>query len=98
MTLTAMPKENEVNNLNLLIIFKPKNIPNTVENSARLFIKEATKSPLRESIAIKATADVNTAGTKPKSSKDKTMGIPVKSNFKIGNHGKGIFSPEYFNV
>jgi hypothetical protein len=36
-------------------------------------------------------ADVKAPGIKPKSSKDKTMGIPVKSNYIIGNYMEFYF-------
>jgi len=93
-----MPQENEIGNLNLLASFNPKNIPIIVENSASPFITEPTTAPLRASIAREAMAEVKVPGMKPKSSRDKTMGTPVKSNFRKGSHGKGIFNPEYFSV
>jgi hypothetical protein len=29
---------------------------------------------------------------------DSIIGIPEKSNLRVGNHGKGIFHPENFKV
>jgi hypothetical protein len=49
-------------------------------------------------MATNATADVNAPGIKPKRKKERTIGIPVKSNLRTGNHGKGIFKFEYFSA
>jgi len=69
-----------------------------VENSATAFIDAPTMSPLRANIAIKAIMDVKKPGIKPKISMAKAIGMPVKSNFKKGINGKGIFRFEYFTV
>ena len=66
----------------LLSSLKPMAIPNIVENSARAFIVAPTTSPLRARIARRATADVVVPDAKPKSSRERTMGTPVKSNFR----------------
>lgn len=72
-------------------------IPNIVENSAKAFIAAPTRSPLRARIARRATDDVIVPDVKLKSNRESTTGTPVKSNFKYGSHGKGIFKPENFN-
>ncbi|MEM3699570.1 MAG: hypothetical protein QXL57_01725 [Candidatus Bathyarchaeia archaeon] len=84
--------------LNFLLIFKPIAIPRMVASSARAFIKELIKFPLRAIIATKAIKDVKTPGIKPKSNMDKATGIPVKSNFNVVSNGKGIFKFEYFTA
>lgn len=96
-----MPRTNEAGFLNFARFFiniRPKAIPKIVESSARPFIDEPMKSPLRPRIAIKATVDVVTPDIKPKRRKDKTIGIPVKSNLRNGSQGKRIFKAEYFMV
>jgi len=69
-------------------------IPNIVENSANAFIAAPTISPLRARIARKATADVVAPDAKPRNNRDSMIGVPVKSNFRYGSHGNGIFKPE----
>jgi len=78
--------------------FKAIDIPDIVDNSAKAFMEEPMKSPLRERIAVNATIDVKIPELKSKRRRDKTMGMPVKSNFRIGSQGNGIFRPEYFIV
>lgn len=73
-----------------------KAIPSIVENSARAFIDAPIRSPLRVRIARKATAEVVAPGVKPKSSSESTIGMPVKSNFRYGSQGNGIFRWENF--
>jgi len=73
-------------------------MPKIVENSASAFIEAPTMSPLRIRIAKKAIADVVAPDARPKRSVDSTIGTPVKSNFRYGSHGNGIFSPENFIV
>jgi len=77
--------------------FKPTAMPRTVENSANPFIHAPVTFPLRAKIAKTATAEVTTLGTIPKKRRDKTIGIPVRSNLRNGSHGNGIFNPENFN-
>lgn len=77
----------------------PIAIPNMVANSAIAFADApttSTTSPPRMRIAMKAMADVVDPEAKPKKSGDRTIGTPVKSNFRYGSHGKGIFKPENF--
>lgn len=61
---------------------RPMAIPNIVENSAKAFIVAPTTSPLRARIARRATADVVIPDAKPKNSRERTIGTPVKSNFR----------------
>ena len=96
--LVPTPDANEPAILNLLSNFKPMAIPKIVENSATPFIEEPRTSPLRASMPKKATADVKIPGIMPKSKKDKTIGIPVKSNFRKGSQGNGILRYEYLRV
>lgn len=97
-TLIISPIENIMTNLSFLVVLRPIAIPTMVENSAMAFIDAPTMSPLRANMAIRAIMDVKKPGIKPKSSMAKAMGMPVKSNFKTGINGKGIFRFEYFNV
>lgn len=71
-------------------------MPSIVANSAIAFVEAPTTSPLRMRIARKAMADVVAPEAKPKKSRDRTIGTPVKSNFRYGSHGKGIFRPKNF--
>lgn len=71
-------------------------IPKIVESSARAFIEAPTRSPLRKKIAKKAIVDVIIPEGNSKSNHESTNGTPVKSNFRYGSQGKGIFNPEYF--
>lgn len=93
-----MPNAKELAILNLLSNLNPTAIPRIVENSANPFIEELTTCPLRARIATEAIMEVKVAGIRPKRRRDKTMGIPVKSNLRNGSHGKAIFKPEYFIV
>ncbi len=53
-------------------------------------------SPLRARIASIATMEVVAPDVKPERKKDSTIGIPVKSNFRYGSHGKTTLKPENF--
>jgi len=96
-----IPRANKAGLLNFVVLFnntRPRAIPKIVENSARPFIKELMTSPLRTRMAREAILDVVTPEINPKRRNDKTIGIPVKSNFRNGSHGKRIFRPENFRV
>lgn len=77
---------------------KPSAIPVTVDSSARAFMEAPMRSPLLARIAAKATKDVKIPGTKPYKSRDRAIGIPVKSNLRTGSGGKGILRLEYFRA
>lgn len=97
-TRAVIPVVYRMAGLYLLMIVDPIAMPRIVENSAMPFIDELMTFPLRARMAIEATADVNVPEMRPKSRKDKTMGIPVKSNLRLGSHGKGILRFEYLRV
>jgi hypothetical protein len=90
------PKINEAIFLNLGAIFKASAIPTTVDNSATAFMEEGITWPLRTRIATRAITEVKTPGRKPKRQRDKTIGIPVKSNLSAGSQGYTIFDCETF--
>jgi hypothetical protein len=76
----------------------PRKIPPTVENSAATFIDADITLPLLATIPTPATREVITDDGNPYRKRLNIMGIPVKSNFKLGYHGNGILRPEYFSV
>jgi len=95
------PESNDVVFVSFVVFlycFEVSAMPNIVENSASAFIDAPMRSPLRMRIARSATADVVVPDVKPKSSRASTIGIPVKSNFRSGSQGNGIFNPENFIV
>jgi hypothetical protein len=54
--------------------------------------------PLLAQMPTPATREVVTDGVNPYRKRQRAMGMPVKSNFRFGYHGKGIFNPEYLRV
>jgi hypothetical protein len=76
----------------------PRCNPITVESSAATFMDALTRFPLRATIPTPATIHVVNAEAKPYMNRLNTIGTPVKSNFKLGYQGNGIFKPEYFRV
>jgi len=54
--------------------------------------------PLLANMPRPATSDVVVADGNPYIRRLSAIGTPVKSNLRSGNHGKGIFSPEYLRV
>lgn len=95
----ATPKTNDATFVSFVVFanrLEASVMPNIVENSASAFIEAPTTSPLRMRIVRKATVDVVVPDVKPNRSVDSTIGTPVKSNFRYGSHGKGIFNPENF--
>ena len=76
----------------------PRWIPATVDSSAATFMLADMRLPLLAQMPTPATREVVTEEGKPYKNRLRAMGIPVKSNFRFGYHGKGIFSPEYLSV
>ena len=97
--LDVTPKNNDAAFVSFVVFadrLEASVMPNTVANSASAFIEAPTTSPLRTRIARKATVDVVSPDGNPKRMNERTIGTPVKSNFKYGSQGKGIFKPENF--
>ena len=92
------PKAMGIDFPNLSVLFINGVIPNTIDNSAIVFIDAPIKLPLRRDIAIKAMLEVVAPEDRPNIKRDRTIGIPVKSNLSCGNHGNGIFHPENFRL
>jgi len=72
--------------------------PKTVDSSAKNFIDADIQLPLLMMMPNPAMRLVVMAGENPYMNRLITMGTPVKSNLRLGYHGKGIFRPEYFRV
>ena len=69
-----------------------------MDNSAATFIEAEITFPLRATMPTPATREVVIDDGKPYRNRLNAIGMPVKSNFKLGYHGNGILSPEYFNA
>ena len=101
MTLVAKPKPHMkylVILFSLERMFAPRFNPTTVDSSANTFMEAETMLPLLTIIPIPATMLVVIADGNPYMKRLMITGIPVKSNLRLGYHGNGIFSPEYFKV
>lgn len=63
---TVIAEANEMTFRNLVVVFRAKASPTTVDNSATAFIDAPTMSPLRARMTTKAITEVKTPGTNPK--------------------------------